>query len=82
LTLKPWIYATATPLLAFAAFFGGFYALLLSPSRSDWPLVVVAGAAAIAGAIGAFVVRKAKPNTALALAAAPSFLLLVVILAR
>jgi hypothetical protein len=82
LTLKPWIYATATPLLAFAAFFGGFYALLLSMSRSDWLLVVFAGGAAIAGAIAAFVVRKAKPNLALALAAAPSLLLLVVVLAR
>lgn len=82
MTLKPWIYAAATPLLAFAAFFGGFYALLMSLSRSDWPLVVGAGALAIGGAIGAFIVRKSKPNEALALAAVPLALLLLVIVAR
>lgn len=80
--MKPWIYAAATPLLAFAAFFGGFYALLMSLSRSDWPLVIAAGALAIGGAIGAFVVRKSKPNLALALAAAPIALLLLVIIVR
>lgn len=82
MTLKPWIYAAATPLLAFAAFFGGFYALLMALSRSDWPLVVIAGAAAIGGAVAAFVVRKSKPNLALAIAAAPIGLLLLVIVVR
>lgn len=71
-----------TPLVAFAAFFAGFYALLLSVSRADWWLVAPLGAAAIGGAIAAFVFRKSRPNLALVLPAALSALLFAVIMLR
>ncbi len=72
----------ATPLVVFAAFFAGFYALLLSASRSDWWIVAPLAAAAIGGAIVAFVVRKTRPNLALALPAVFGVLLYAVILLR
>lgn len=80
--LKDWIYGAVTPVLAFVAFFAGFYALLISTSRADWPLVVAVAAATIAGAAGAFVFRKARPNLAIALATAPGLLLFAVIALR
>lgn len=76
------IHAALTPVLAFASLFAGFYALLISTSRSDWPLVVVAAAATIAGAIAAFIIRKSRPNLALALVTAPGLLLFAVIVLR
>ena len=39
------VYELATPLLAFAAFFAGFYALLLSTRRADWWVVAPLAAA-------------------------------------
>lgn len=76
------LYELGTPLIAFAAFFAGFYALLLSLSRSDWWLVAPLGAAAIGGAIVAFVFRKSRPNLALMLPAALGALLFAVIMLR
>lgn len=76
------LYVLGTPLVAFAAFFAGFYALLLSLSRADWWLVAPLGGAAIASAVVAFVVRKGRPNLALALPAAFGLLLLAVITLR
>lgn len=71
-----------TPLIAFAVFFAGFYALLLSVSRSDWWLVAPLGAAAIGAAIVAFVLRKSRPNLALVLPAVLGALLFAVIVLR
>lgn len=76
------LYELGTPLIAFAAFFSGFYALLLSQSRADWWLVAPLGAAAIGGAIVAFVFRKSRPNLALALPAVLGALLFAVIMLR
>lgn len=72
----------ATSLIAFAAFFFGFYALLLSTSRADWWVVAPLAAATIGGAVVAFVVRKTRPNLALALPAALGLLLFAVIAIR
>ena len=72
----------ATPLLAFAAFFAGFYALLLSMSRADWWVVAPLAAATIGSAVAAFVVRKTRPNLALALPAVLGVLLFAVIALR
>ncbi len=72
----------ATPLIAFAAFFFGFYALLLSTSRADWWVVAPLAAATIGGAVVAFVVRKTRPNLALALPAALGLLLFAVVAIR
>lgn len=76
------LYELGTPLVAFAAFFAGFYALLLSLSRTDWWLVAPLGAAVIASAVVAFVVRKTRPNLALALPAGLGVLLAAVIMLR
>ncbi len=76
------MYELATPLLAFAAFFAGFYALLLSMSRADWWIVAPLAAATIGGAVTAFVVRKTRPNVALALPAALGVVLFAVIVLR
>jgi hypothetical protein len=80
--LKAGLHGAVTPLLAVGAFFLGFYALLLAPSRADWPIVVAAGLAAIAGAIAAFVLRKTQPNLTLALAILPSLILAAVLFLR
>lgn len=76
------LHELGTPLIAFAAFFAGFYALLLSLSRADWWLVAPLGGAVIASAVVAFVVRKTRPNLALALPAALGVLLFAVITLR
>lgn len=81
-TLKAWVHATLTPVFAFASVFAGFYALLISTSRADWPLIVAAAAATIGGATAAFVIRKTRPNLALALVTAPGLLLFAVIALR
>ncbi len=80
--LRAGLYGALTPLLAVVAFFLGFYALLLAPSRADWSVVVVAGVVSIAGAIAAFVLRKTRPNLTLALAAAPALILAGVLFLR
>ena len=77
-----WFHETLTPALAFCAFFVGFYALLVSMSRADGILVAALSATAIGGAVGAFVVRKTRPNVALALSAAPSLVLAAVLVLR
>jgi uncharacterized membrane protein len=77
-----WLYESVTPLLAFAAFFAGFYALLLSASRSDWWVVAPLAVATIGGAVAAFVVRKTRPNLALMLPAALGVLLIAVVALR
>lgn len=77
-----WVHATLTPVFAFASLFAGFYALLISTSRADWPLVVAAAAVTIAGAVVAFVIRKQRPNLALALVTAPAVLLFAIIALR
>ncbi|MEQ1817282.1 MAG: hypothetical protein ABL871_01630 [Terricaulis sp.] len=76
------MYELATPLLAFAAFFAGFYALLLSASRADWWVVAPLAAATIGAAVAAFVFRKTRPNLALALPAVLGVLLFAVIALR
>ncbi|OQW62313.1 MAG: hypothetical protein A4S17_01790 [Proteobacteria bacterium HN_bin10] len=73
--LRRWLYDVATPVLAFASLFAGFYALLFASSRADWPLIATAAIATMAGAAGAFIVRKGRPNAALALVIAPGLLL-------
>jgi hypothetical protein len=80
--LKAWVHAALTPVFAFTALFAGFYALLISTSRSDWVLVAIAAVATIAAAIAAFVIRKTRPNLALALVTAPGVLLFAVIALR
>lgn len=80
--LRASLYGALTPLLAVVAFFLGFYALLLAPSRADWPFVVVAGLASIAGAIAAFVFRKTRPNLTLALVTLPALLLAALLFLR
>ncbi|MEZ5958807.1 MAG: hypothetical protein R3C30_13105 [Hyphomonadaceae bacterium] len=77
-----WLYEALTPALAFCAFFFGFYALLISISRADGILIVALAATVIGGAVVAFIVRKARPNLALALSAAPSLLLFATIALR
>lgn len=70
-----WLHPVLTPVFAVASFLAAFYALLLSPSRADWWLVVPLAVATIASAGGAFVLRKTQPNTALALVIMPAALL-------
>jgi hypothetical protein len=80
--MTAWVHATLTPVFAFASVFAGFYALLISTSRSDWPLVVAAAAVTIAGAVAAFVIRKQRPSLALALVTGPALLLFAIIALR
>ena len=81
-TVKAWVHTTLTPVFAFVAFFAGFFGLLVSTSRSDWPLIGAVAAATIGGAVAAFIIRKVRPNLALALVTAPSLLLFAVIALR
>jgi|CXWL01.1.fsa_nt_gi NAD/NADP transhydrogenase alpha subunit len=77
-----WLHQVLTPTFAFCAFFSGFYALLVSTSRADGILVAALAATVIGCAVGAFIVRKTRPNLALALSAVPSLLLFVTIALR
>ena len=80
--LRASLHGALTPLLAVGAFFLGFYALLLAPSRADWSVVVAAALASIAGAIAAFVFRKTRPNLTLALVTLPALILAAVLFLR
>jgi len=80
--LKAGLYGALTPLFAVAAFFLGFYALLLAASRADWPVVIAAAIASIGGAVAAFVFRKTRPNLTLALVTIPALILAAVLFLR
>lgn len=77
--LKQWLYGALTPILAFISLFAGFYAMLFATGRADWLPIVAMASVTIAGTIVAFRVRKARPNTALALVVAPGLLLAAVL---
>ncbi|MBL8547438.1 MAG: hypothetical protein JNL81_13315 [Hyphomonadaceae bacterium] len=76
------VHTYLAPLLAFAAFIFGLYGVFFAVGRADWPVVLAAALIVVAGAMAAFVVRKARPNLTLALATAPAALLAAVILFR
>lgn len=70
------------PVVAFVSFFFGIYGLFFAAGRADWPVVTVAALATLAGAVGAFVVRKTRPRLTFGLATAPATLLLMVLVLR
>jgi hypothetical protein len=80
--IRAGLYAALTPVLVFATFFLGFYALLFAAGRADWLFVAAGGLAAIAAAVAAFVVRKTRPILAIALGTLPALLLLAVLVLR